>query len=147
MKVILATRSKFNLFSWLIKKFMRTDYSHCGLYFKMLDLDLVIEATAFFGVRLLTLENFKKKNIILEEIVINSRPTGDQAVKYCFKQLGDQYSFMSILGIAFKDPKLGKDGQNSFQCSELIARAFNIKHRCLDHINVKELKDLIKGRV
>lgn len=143
MRILLTTKNRFNLFSWFIKKWMKTKFSHAGLVFDLYGVELVFEATAFFGVRIVTYENFMNNNIIIEVINIADEQKAKKAIAYCFRQLGDQYNFMSVLGIAFKDPKLGVDGENSFQCSELIARAFELRYKSLDHIDVKELKELI----
>lgn len=147
MKIVLTTRRKPNLVSWLIKKYMGTEYSHCALVFREYGIDLVFECTAIFGVRIVTLEKFMEINRVIEEIPVQNHLNGTSAVQFCYSQLGDAYNFVSLLGMAFNKPKWGKDGDNSFQCSEMIARAFGINDENLDGLDVKELKAVIKDYI
>ena len=125
---------------------MRTDYSHCCLLTTIFGRQVILEATGIYGVRMVEFGIWQKENKILEEIKIDEKSNLINAVRYCIDQLGDGYSWSSLFGILFRFFKLGKDGENNFNCSELLARAFAIKHKSLDHITVKEFKLLLLER-
>lgn len=147
MRVLFTKRKKFNIVSWLMSKWMKTDYSHVALCFDLFSERLAVDAT-IKGVRLSTYDNFISKVDIVREIAIyDKEDVKNEAIRYCLSNMGDHYSSLSILGILLRNKLIGKDGEQRFICSELLARAFNLKHKNLDQITVKELEDLIEATI
>lgn len=140
--IILTTRRTFNLISWLFRWFMGTPYSHCAFIIELYGTEVVIEASLMGGVKMVSADNFFIHNKIVKTYAVKEGK-GDQLLKYSLEQLGDDYSLLSLLGIVSGIATVGKDGHNSFICSELIARGLGLEHHNLDHITVEELDRLL----
>ena len=143
MKLVFSTKKKWNFISWAIKLVMGTSYSHVGLCYTLFGQDIVVEATGLHGVRIISKEKFHKENKIIVAMDVNSSKA-KKAFTYCLGEMGDGYSWGALFGILLKKDKIGDDKEHKFQCSELMARAFGIKDKNLDHMDVKEFKDLVK---
>ena len=145
MKVLFCTPRSWNPFSALIRWWMGTDYSHAVIKFNLYGKAVVCEA-GLRGVVINNWANFAAKYKIVDAIDIKNNEIAKEAIKYCIDNLGDDYSYLAILGIALQKELLGKDGEKSFICSELIARALELKHENIDQITVSELKNLLRKR-
>lgn len=87
--------------SRLIRFFTKSKVSHCFVILDLPELDeqpMVLEA-AFEGIRLVPLETFKKKNIIVETVSLPQVTLS--MLKPMFKQLGSSYDFGGLLGSTF----------------------------------------------
>ena len=144
MEVLFTTRQKKTPIGELIKIFQRSDFSHCCLVFERKGIKYIAEATIIYGVRIVTHESFMKVNKIIDKVPVKDEKAGEEALDYCYGNLGDGYANKSLIGILFSRYNVGKDGENQFICSELLARAFKLKHKSLDHITVTEFKKLIE---
>ena len=106
---IMHTRpNKFKLFSWLIMKAQKTNFSHMVIYYVHPDSKM-----------------FLKNNTIVKKIQMESVGKFDFCGFY-IPLLGRSYDFKSIIGLAFKSLGLkrsNKIGRNRTKliCSELVA--------------------------
>ena len=113
MKVIFSSS---NLPAALAIRFMTgCKWHHCGVVY---DDDIVIEATAFKGVRGVTLEDFKSRG---DFVIINIPLEDERAAKeFLFRQLGKGYDWAGALAYPFR---LNWQDKDKWYCSELAAIA------------------------
>lgn len=132
----------YNPLSWAIMKFLGTTYSHTYIVFTVNSTgQQVVYQANRHGVNCIEYENFKKINVIIEEIPVslNNRTS---ALKFCIDHLGKSYSILTLFAILF-NVKFG-DGTKYFICSELVARALGIERKNIDNITPLELKTIIE---
>lgn len=144
MNILFVTKKKFNLVSWIIKKYMRAEYSHVAVTINIYDNEMVIESTGIKDTRMVTLESFLEKNTVIESVECNKKNDKLKIINYLLKQLGKQYSYKSLIGILLGIDSWGNDGAGGFICTELIARALGIEDDNLDQINLNELMEYLK---
>lgn len=135
---------KSNILSSLMMKFMGSKYSHTYLVFdvKLTGQRIIYQANKH-GVTCIEYENFKKKNIILNEINILEENRAE-ALRFCISHLGKTYSIKTILAIAL-NVKFG-DGTRRFICSELVARALRLEVKNIDTITPVEIHKILEER-
>lgn len=146
----LSTRAK-SIFSWLIRLYQKTKYSHTYIRIEMKSFDLVLDATAH-GVTIRNYKDFKKKNKIIEEKVLDQQfISPDDLANTAVPFLGKKYGYLTLLGILLKDlgiKNIGNDGTKSFICSELVARVLEkyigIDTGSFDYITPKDIEILME---
>lgn len=149
---------KWRFFSWIISKRLKTNYSHVAIavYVKPTDQWRVYQAS-HGSVHCIGKERFFKKNkLVIGKDISLDRNDFFKMIGFLDNQLGVGYS--EIGAIASTIPYLrrlrwGVSGDNSFICSELAARAFEVgmnvdfslyrKH--VDHIDPKTLEDFLNN--
>lgn len=114
MRLVFSTKN-WNPFSWVIKIFTWSKWSHVGL----VDGDYVIEATALNGVRRVPLE-VALEGVSKYEFVTLPSKNPSAIIEAAKTQIGKKYDFLAIIGIGLK-----RDWQETdkWVCSELIAWA------------------------
>lgn len=135
---------KNNILSSLIMRFMKSNYSHTYLVFDVQSTgQRVVYQANRHGVTCIEYENFKKQNIILDEINIlpENRAT---ALKFCIANLGKPYSAITLFAILF-NIKFG-DGTKQFICSELVARALNLNIKNIDTVTPVEIRTILEEK-
>jgi hypothetical protein len=133
MITLVFTRpQKFKLFSYLIRKFEKTEYSHCALIFysSSLGRQLVYEAS-ILGVRFLSIQKFNSLNKTIHKFDYDVRSSiKNKILANCVDYAGTGYGYLSILGIGIfkilnaigikqKKPFFS-DGDKTFYCNELV---------------------------
>lgn len=131
MKLIFSKRNG-NIISWLIRKYIKCDYSHTAIVIELYGINLVLESS-FEGVNVVTLDKFLEKNTVIKEIKLQQSTYTDSVISYIFKNIDKGFSFSAFIGIIFKKKTIGDDGEKYMICSELVARAFGMSGD-LDHI-------------
>lgn len=121
----------FPVFSWLIRAYQGTKYSHVYLrfYSRSLDRVLIYESVSG-GVRFLGLEAWSKQ---AEEVASVDLDISDdnytKLLQYCVDNAGAKYGFWQNLGVVFSD--LLKLKSNPFKsgknCSEAIAEILQLE--------------------
>ena len=121
------TRKWFAIFSWLIRLFERTPYSHVYLSWtpNSIGTPVVYEASGAM-LKFLNKNIFDKKNKTIESyrIVIDNNEK-KALVKWCLENAGVDYGFTQLFGIALqrifnlsRNPL--SQGRKSQVCSELV---------------------------
>lgn len=144
MKIIFSKRPG-NLISWLIRKWIKKEYSHTAFLINLFDTDLVFESS-IEGVNVVTLSDFLIKNEIVKEYDISKYIQKELLMKYLFSNIDGGFSFISFLGIFLKNKTIGMDGEKEMICSEFVARAIGVDSVDLDHISPKDIEDYILKR-
>lgn len=122
------TESKFsNPVNWMIKKFEKSPFTHCAI--GLVDHgEVFIYESGLFGVKCMSLEEFKVLNKIVEVVKLN---VSDKSYKQIYKNLeqyvGVSYGYCTLLGILFARVSGRRnrfaDGDETFICSEYIYKA------------------------
>jgi hypothetical protein len=126
---LIFTHRPRNLASWLIKKLLRTKYSHVAIQIRARDKEPKIYHSSMAGVERLTTQQFLKKNKVVYKKTLNIPVTSiADIVRYCKSMLGRPYGYLTILGIFLEVTfgilnKIGEDGNRTLICSEFAARA------------------------
>lgn len=144
-KIGFSRPKQFKFFSWAIQKVLKTKYSHTYLLFevKSTGQKVIYQATAK-GVNCLEYDSFKKDNIILDEIIITDEEGRVAALRFCIEQLGKPYSLSAVFSILF-NIHFG-DGQKSFICSELVARALNLPTDRPDLVTPRDIREYLEEK-
>lgn len=122
IKILLCspTYSKFPIFSWLIKFFGKTKYSHYAIQYS----GFVLDATSR-DVRLSTAKEFKSRYDVVRSYDIEFNSDFESFTNWCGKHLNKKYGFFQIIGLLFmimglaKRNPFGKDSKN-LVCNELV---------------------------
>lgn len=160
IEIVFTSRKSFSLFGWLIKKVLGTKYSHVliRLDLRKLERSIGFQASAF-GVEAINnyeyTENFKV--IHSKELEIDQKSA--LAIRqFCLDNLHRGYGWKTIITIACKKIfgrwcPFGRDGNQTFICSEFVAAA--LKHsipdlhdkfgKDLDTMDPKQLYELIRS--
>lgn len=147
-----STPKKFNLTSFLVRLFERSDYSH--IYIKMesshnspLPFAKVFQAS-HGDVNAVAYDVFTESNKIFHEYEIEvSDEKYYNVARWLWFQLGKPYGFLQLFGIAFK-VKLSSNRSNRFICSELAAMilkehlGFDIS-KSLDYVGLNEVRSFL----
>ena len=160
MKIIVGfskPKSKWKIFSAIIRFFQKTPYSHS--YIKMqsdnLGLTYIYQANGS-GLNFCNLEIFNKKNIVIKEFIFDESKIDREIYKkvfiYCMANAGKSYSFKQILYIfksiimrffGCKCDKKKINGDSGYICSELVAYILEIigyrLNKEYDYVTPKDL--------
>lgn len=120
---------------------MGKDYSHSTRKFVVAGVEMVIEASILGGVHISTLEDFLKENKIVAQYEV-PRHLRKSSLAFCLKQDGKKYDILSLFAIAFK-AKFYNNGDNAYQCSEMLGRSLGIEGN-LDLFTVHDLEKHLK---
>lgn len=145
MKIIFSKRPG-NLISWLIRKFIKKEYSHTAFLVDLFGINLIFESS-LEGVNVVTLEDFLIKNKIVKEYDITKIVNKDLLMRYLFSNIDGGFSFISFVGILFKNKTIGMDGEKEMICSEFVARAIGVNSVDLDHISPSDVEAYILKRL
>lgn len=140
-----------SFFSWLIRLYQKTKYSHTYIRIETRTFDLILDATSR-GVSLKNYKDFTKNNNIIEEKILDQQFLNeDDFASIVIPLLGKKYGYITILGILLKNfgiKGIGKDGNKSFICSELVARVLEkyigIDTGTFDYITPKDIELLLE---
>ena len=121
-----SDKKNFMPMSWLIKKFLKTDYSHVYFRISIAHHQVVFESMAY-GFRAIHFNTFLADNRVVKEYFIDITETEtNRLMDYFWRNMGLKYSFANVLGNAVNMVtgfKAFKDGMNKMMCSEMIFRA------------------------
>lgn len=149
-----STPKKFKISSAFIRLFEGTEFSH--VYVAMVpSLNSKLPFTKVFqasygDVNCLTYANFKSKNKIFYEKAIDIEDDiYFEVANWLWSQLQKPYAFFQLLGIAL-DASIGKQGDESYICTELVARILRDKlkidiTKSLDYIGLDDIKQIVEG--
>lgn len=141
--VYLSTPFKFNIVSWLIKKFLGTKYSHASISFELSDRVVVFEAS-HGEVHMVEYTNWLMQNKIIKSFTIQKNAEEQRDIlNYLIDNCNDKYGSLTLLGILF-NTKLGIDGDKKFICSELVAKALGLSDN--DKTTPRDLEKLIEEK-
>lgn len=130
MKILIgfSRPRKFNIISWLIRAYMGfTPYSHTYIRFYMPGIQRWVIYEASHGdVHFEEFTNWTSRSQVIEEydLVLDERHW-HEVLQFCIDNSNKLYGFLTLIGILLKK-KLGFDGNKSFICSELVAKAIQI---------------------
>lgn len=149
-----STPKKFKIGSALIRLFEGTQASH--VYIAMvpslnskLPFTKVFEAS-YGDVHCLTYANFKDQNeIFIEKTIEVSDEIYFEVANWLWSQLQKPYGFHQLLGIAM-DRSIGKQGDNAYICTELVARVLrdHLKldlTQSLDYIGIYDMQKIVEA--
>lgn len=113
MQTIKVIYGRNNLpFSWLIRAFTWSRWSHCGI----VDGDNVIEATAKRGVIVTPIAEFKSR---YRNFAIAELPCREQdPISIARQQIGKKYDWSAVFSIVLR---AGWDSDDKWFCAELVA--------------------------
>lgn len=138
---------KFKIFSWLIRIYLRTAYSHVYIrFFDEYTQRWIIFEASHGEVHLIESSNWRKENLVIREQAFRvDEQHRREVIRFMIDHLQKPYSFRNILGIIFYQtigwkPPFFNDGPDAFICSELIALALDNK------IQFKKPLDLVTPR-
>lgn len=116
---VIMSRSR-HIGTVLLRAFLWSNWTHCGIIDSSDEGDFVIEASPSKGVQRIPLEDYTDKSS--EFIILLIPVKNSQRVIDCAKtQIGKPYDWLGVIGIGFR-----RHWQNTGRwfCSELIAWAF-----------------------
>lgn len=118
--------SKFKIVSWIIQKWQKTEFSHAYIkfYSQKYDRHMIYEAS-HTTVHFEELNNWLERNTVVKEFDIGDEKR-DHVIIFAIDNCNKPYSLRSLIGVLFGKPNFGKDGNNAFICSELVAKAIGI---------------------
>jgi uncharacterized protein YycO len=129
----LSASAEFSIFSWLIKKVLKTKYSHAyvRLHDELTNIDMVYQASGPY-VNFQNMDDFVKSETIVREYPISvTEETYAKVMSFCEKKVGKPYALRNIFAIFIyhltgkKILKSDKD-ECKFICSELVAEILEI---------------------
>lgn len=146
-----STPKKQKLSSRAIRWIEGTEFSHFFIVMEgrgSLPFDKVAQAS-YGDVHFIHYDNFKKDNTIFYEKTFTI-PDEDyyKAATWLWEQLQKPYSFTHLLGIFF-DRSIGSIGDDSYICTELVARFLHKSigldiSQTVDYLGLKDLDKIIK---
>lgn len=118
MKTVNVIYGRNNLpFSWLIRAFTWSRWSHCGI----VDGDNVIEATAKHGVKVTPIAEFKRR---YRSFAIAELPCREQdPISVARQQIGKKYDWSAVFSLVLRT---GWNSDDKWFCSELIAHCIGL---------------------
>lgn len=112
--------------SEIIMWWMGTNYSHVWFCMDLPNIDKkVVFHANWRGVTVEDFDKFSRKNRLVSLIEVGDKQREQDALKFTIENLGKRYGFLALLAIFF-GIRFG-DGKASMICSELVARAFQLK--------------------
>jgi hypothetical protein len=135
MKIIFTRPNKFKLFSWLVRKIEKSQFSHCAILTTDKEtLTTIVVHADKYRVRPMSFANFAKHNVIVNSIDLNKRLSPFDALeakKFFIESYGIGYGFLTILGMLFsrifKVRNIFADRKKTMVCSEFIIRAIKLE--------------------
>jgi len=125
--IILSYPKKFNLFSWAITKFLKTNYSHTALMFRdAITGEFLISESSHGYNHISTFEHWSEHNETMRAYTIKVSPEDYvkimQRINYMLKI---KYSIYNIFGIFFSkvfgiEFRILLDGKRGLICSEAV---------------------------
>lgn len=144
-------KSGFKPFSWAIRWYLSTAYSHTYLdfYSNNLDRSIIYEAIGG-GVRFIGQKQWLKYSFVTAEFEIElTDEEYKNIISYCIDQAGFPYSFLQNVGIFIADMlKLKKNpfGKKGSNCSEEIGKILELKGcKFSKDLNLLTPKDIYEG--
>lgn len=125
--LFLRPKSKFPIFSWVIRLVQKTEYSHIGI---LLEEETILDAT-IAGVEFTDFRKYRKKYEIVKKMPIkNSLVYSNQVYEWAWPYKDAEYSILQNIGLGLRYLKLIKSnpfGSNDRKivCSELAALFMN----------------------
>lgn len=129
--------------SWLIMKWMRTDYSHTFFITRIAGVEMVVHAHVS-GVDIMPKSKFINKNRIVWAIDYDNR-NNDKQLTFAMLNIDARYGWLSLLSHPF-GVKFG-DGRKTMTCSEFLARAFDMKFENVDSVTPAQIKEYLEQRI
>ena len=122
INIVFSTSREFKPISWLIKKFLRTEYSHVAL-----EIDGIVYESMALGFRAISFGPWAAKQYTIQSCAIEIT---DQDLTDCLNfisvNLGREYSFGNLIGNGIRmltGIKAFRDGISKMMCSEMVYRA------------------------
>ena len=122
----------FPIFSWLIRWYEKTPYSHCYLQWETSYGPKICYHAAHTSLHFLSERQFEKEITVVEEYEFTIPESRYEKVMiYCLKTCGLQYGLFEVFGIALSE-KLGlkwnifKTGDREQFCAELVYRVLGL---------------------
>jgi len=124
MKLIIGASKSNTIGSWLIRKWLKTSYSHIYVkwYLKTQEIYIIYHASSKM-VHFKSDENFKKSNFIVKELEFDiPDDVFKKFSKKCIDLAGEPYSYLTLLQILLCDLFNLKNhfNLNGYICSELL---------------------------
>lgn len=145
--------NKFKIFSFLIRLFLRTPYSHVYIrFYDAYTAKWIIFEASHGEVHLMEWNNWMIDNNAIEERVFElDELHRREVIRFAIDHLQKPYSLANILGIVFYGifkKRIFQDGPKAFICSELIALALDNKvsfKKPLDLVTPKDIHKAVFG--
>lgn len=141
MRIGFSRPRKWMPLSWLIMKWMRTDYSHTFFITVISGVEMVVHAHVS-GVDIMPKSRFIEKNKITWSVAYGS---DDKAMTFAMNNIDAKYGWASLLmhpfGVKFRD------GRKTMTCSEFLARACDMKFDDLDSVTPAQIKEYLEQRI
>lgn len=140
------------ILSWLIRLFLKTEYSHVYLQFysESINREIIYEAVGK-GVRFIGLKRWKLQAQEVLSYTINIKECNrTELIQWCVDNAGHSYSFWQNIGILISSLLNTKNniftkGKN---CSELIAKILKLEgykiEKDLNLITPKDIEEILK---
>jgi len=153
--VVFSRPQSFKLFSWLIRAYQGTTYSHSAIRFFDIESGKFLIAEAGHGeVHLMTEKSWRKINKKVDESQHQVTPEDFKIMRdFILDNLQVKYSISQNLGIILFDlfgVKLFLNKVEGFNCSELVARAlpdvFKNYKGPIDYVKPSQIHTLIFGK-
>jgi len=152
MKVVIYQCNPLNhpfpLFSWLIKYFQKTNYSHYAIRFD----SVVMDATAS-SVRFQTDSKFKKKYSVINQYEIETDYDFKSLISWGMMHINKGYGFFQIIGLLMIILKLRKtnpfgEDADRLICNELVMLLLRdikgVKIKDSDLYDLNETNEILK---
>lgn len=149
----------FPLFSWAIRLYERTPYSHVYIRWKTKWGTWLCYHAASVMIHFLGEYSFNKHITIVEEFEFGlSEEQFDKLMQFCTKYVGQDYALLEVLMIPFVDYLARKgelvnyaSGDNKQYCAELVMRAFGeMEGKKLtqdeDRVKLKQVYQFVKDK-
>lgn len=161
LKISFSRPIKFKIFSWLIRKIDRSEFSHVSIswYSEFLEREIVYQASSVM-VNFCEGKRFREQHKIIEEIELDmSEDTRKRVIQYAMDRAGVPYGILQCVGIAWVKlcAALGKNVRNPFSngrtlyvCCELAAdlleSEFGFKFsESLDNLTPRDLLQILSN--
>jgi len=143
----------FPIFSWAIKLYERTPYSHVYFRFETSEGMLCYQASGT-AINMIGENKFYKSIFVVEEYEFDLSDDAWRKFKsFCFKHVGDDYALMGVFGVLIADA-LGlktnpfDGGPVKQYCAELVTRCFEDMGFKLnldaDRVKLKQVNEFIQ---
>lgn len=122
----------FPIFSWLIRLYERTPYSHCYLRWETSYGPKICYHAAHTSLHFLSQRQFDKEIKVVEEFTITIPESRyGRVVKYCLETCGQSYGLREVFGIAISEGlgikwNILKTGEKEQFCAELVYRVLGL---------------------
>jgi hypothetical protein len=127
VKILFSTPKKFNLFSWIIKKRINSEYSHVAIavYIQTINFWDVYEAS-HGDVHIISMDKFLAQNKVVKAYqLFVPKDNWNKGIIYLKNQLTKKYSVIGAIASTIswlRKHKFGDDDDKKFICSEYASR-------------------------